>query len=191
MADTQRTRAALLALLADNVTGQISAQDLRDVLVTIMEEEFSNPGDFWKEPSPKKTTTDKTARGWIDYSQTVGSDVSFGNILYLHASGVWKKANVATSTTTGLIGLAMDSYTSGDTTAQILRRGIVYDSSFSATFSGYIGKPVYLASGVAGSITVTQTTLSELVVGWIEASDAGAVALGKYRFDPEWAIRGQ
>lgn len=35
MADTIRTRAALLTLLADNVTGDISAQDLRDMLVTL------------------------------------------------------------------------------------------------------------------------------------------------------------
>ena len=36
MADTQRTRAAILALFADNVTGQTSVQDLRDYVVTIM-----------------------------------------------------------------------------------------------------------------------------------------------------------
>ena len=46
MADVQRTRAAILALMADNVTGQISAQDLRDFIVTVMESEFVNPGDF-------------------------------------------------------------------------------------------------------------------------------------------------
>ena len=190
MADTQRTRASLLSLLADNVTGQISAQDLRDVLVTVMEEEFMNPGDFWKKPSVKRITTDKTAKGWIDYSQTMGSAVSFGNVLYLTASGNWKKANVATSGLTGVLGLAMDSYASGETTAKVLRKGVIYDSSFSATFSGFIGKPVYLASGVAGSVTVTKTTNSALVVGWIEASDGGEVAIGKYRFEPEWAIRG-
>jgi hypothetical protein len=189
MADTQRTRTALLALMADNVTGQISAQDLRDFMVTVMEEEFVNPGDFWKDPEIRKNTTDKTAVGWIDYSQTVGSDCSFGNIMYLHASGVWKKANVATSARTGLIGLACDSYTSDAATCNILRRGIVRDSSFSATFSGYMGRPVYLHSGTAGSITVTVTTLSQLIVGWVEVSDAG-VATGAYRFEPEWAIRG-
>ena len=36
MADTLRTRAQLLALLADNITGEISAQDLRDMLVSVM-----------------------------------------------------------------------------------------------------------------------------------------------------------
>ena len=35
MADTIRTRAALLALLTDNITGNISAQDMRDVLVSL------------------------------------------------------------------------------------------------------------------------------------------------------------
>lgn len=34
MADTQRTLSALLTLLADNTTKDISAQDLRDVLVS-------------------------------------------------------------------------------------------------------------------------------------------------------------
>lgn len=37
MADTARTTAALLALLADNSTGDISAQDLRDMLATLLD----------------------------------------------------------------------------------------------------------------------------------------------------------
>lgn len=36
MPDTQRTKTALLALLADNVTGAISEQDMRDILVSNM-----------------------------------------------------------------------------------------------------------------------------------------------------------
>lgn len=35
MADTARTRAALLTLLADNVSGDISPQDIRDMLVSL------------------------------------------------------------------------------------------------------------------------------------------------------------
>jgi len=190
MADTQRTRAALLALMADNVTGQISAQDFRDFMVTVMEEEFVNPGDFWKDPEVRKNTTDKTAVGWIDYSQTVGSDCSFGNIMYLHASGVWKRACIAASTTTGILGVACDSYTSDAATCNILRKGIVRNSSFSATFSGFMGKPVYLGStGSTGSIGVVATANSTMIVGWVEVSDAG-VATGAYRFEPEWAIKG-
>lgn len=36
MADTQRLKSALIALLADNSTGEISEQDIRDMLVSIM-----------------------------------------------------------------------------------------------------------------------------------------------------------
>ena len=49
MADTQRNRSAILTLFADNVTGQISPQDLRDFVVTVMEAEFAYTGDFWKQ----------------------------------------------------------------------------------------------------------------------------------------------
>jgi hypothetical protein len=190
MADTQRTRAQILSLFADNVTAQISPQDLRDFVVTVMESEFSNPGDFWKKPSVKTLTTDKTAKGWIDYSQVIASDVSFMNMLFLTPSGEWKRADVADSTKTGIIGLAMNSYGSGTTTAQVLRRGVVYDSSFSGVFSGKIGRPVYLDSGVPGSISAGITANSVLIVGWIEASDDGGVAIGKWRFEPEWAVKG-
>jgi hypothetical protein len=190
MADTQRTRAAILALMADNVTGQMSLQDLRDFTVTVMETEFANPGDFWKQASVKNLLTDKSAKGWIDYSQTVNSAVSFMNLVALDSDGGWVKADVADSTINGMVGLAMDSYVSSVSTAQVLRKGIVYDSSFSGTFSGFIGRPVYMASGVPGSITITQTTNSEYIVGWVEGSDAANSAIGKWRFEPQWAIKG-
>jgi hypothetical protein len=192
MADTQRTRAAILSLFNDNVTGQISAQDLRDYVVTIMESEFANPGDFWKQPSPKYTTTDKSARGWMEYSQLVDSATSFMNVVFLTPSGSWKLADAADSTKNGVLGLAMDSYTAGVSTAQILRKGIVYASGFSATWSGYIGSAIFLQSGAAGSVSITSTTNSQKIVGWLEASDDGGVASGKWRFDPvEWSIVGQ
>lgn len=191
MADTQRTRAQLLALLADNVTGEISAQDLRDFVVTIMEAEFSNPGDFWKQPSPGNTTTDKTARGWIDYSQMVDSAVSFGNIVYLTASGTWALADCQQSARNGCLGLAMNSYAAAESQAQILRKGFVYNSVFSATFSNFIGRPLFLGSGVAGSVTVTKTTNSVVVIGVIEPTTIGVGGSGKFRFDPEgWGVKG-
>ena len=193
MADTQRTRTQLLAIMADNVTGQISAQDLRDFLVTIMESEFANAGDFWARPQAKYITTDKTAKGWIEYSQYIGENCSWMNALYLDQStGYWYKADVANSLKTGTIALAMDSYTAGVSTAQVLREGIVYDSSFSATFSGNIGRVLYLASGTAGSNTLTPTTLSEPIkLGAIATSDTWDSAIGKWYFKPDWAVRGQ
>jgi hypothetical protein len=194
MADTQRTRSQILTLFADNNTGQISPQDLRDWVVTVQEVEFANPGDFWSDPQAKYTTTDKTARGWIMYSQYVGSDCSWMNIMHIEAStGYWMRANVSDSTQNGFLALAMDSYTSDTSTAQMLIRGLVYDSSFSTVFSELKGRPVYLDSGVPGSISVGATGNSTYIIGWImHSDDHGGSALGKWYFDPApWAIKGQ
>jgi len=191
MADTGRGRAAILALLADNVTGQISAQDLRDFVVSVMEEEFVNFGDFWAMPQAKYITTDKTAKGFKMYSQYMGSAVSWMNVVYQdNSTGYWKRADLAVSATTrGILGLAMDSYASDYSTATILRWGIVYDSSFSTVFSRYIGRVVNLDSGVAGSISVGVTTLSCFGVGWVAQSDTANSAIGKWFFAPDWAIK--
>jgi hypothetical protein len=192
MADTQRTRAQILALFADNVTGQISAQDLRDWVATVMELEFANPGDFWSRPQPKYTLTDKTARGWILYSQYVGSDVSWRNMVYQDQStGYWMRADVADSTKNGVVGMAMDSYASDVSTAQILLEGCVYDSALSTVFSRLIGRPVYLDSGVPGSISVGITNNSVYIVGYVMGSDNhGGSAIGKFYFKPEWSVKG-
>jgi len=192
MADSQRTRAQILALMADNVTGQISAQDFRDFVVTVMESEFANPGDFFAKPQAKYTLTDKTARGQLEYSQYLGSAVSWMNIVYQDQStGYWMRADVADSTKTGRLGLAMDSYASDYSTGQVLIEGMVYDSSFSTIFSRLIGRPIYLDSGVPGSISIGQTDNSELVVGWIAHSDdVGGSATGKFYFKADWSIRG-
>lgn len=192
MADTQRTLAQILALFADNVTGQISPQDLRDFVVTVMENEFNNPGDFWSQPQAKYITTDKTAKGWKEYSQLILSACSFMNVLYYNVSGGgWGLANVSASAQTGWLALAMDSYAAGISTGVILKEGIVYNSGFSTTFSQKLGRPIYLASGSPGSITITPTTNSQLILGMIAWSDdMGASAIGKWYFKPEWAVRG-
>ena len=88
--------------------------------------------------------------------------------------------------------MAMDSYAAGASNAQLLEEGLVYNSTFSATWSGNIGRPIYLQSGAAGSISITITTNSILVVGWLVGSDGSTiVATGKFYFKPEWAVRGQ
>jgi len=193
MADTGRSRAQILALMADNTTGQLSAQDLRDFVVTVMESEFVNFGDFWAMPQAKYITTDKTAKGWKMYSQVFGSAVSFMNVIYQGASdGMWKRANLAVSAhTRGLLALAMDSYAS-DASGTVLRWGVVYDSSFSTVFSQKIGMPVYLDStGGIGSISVGITTLSAFAIGWVMASNGGSAesAIGKWFFAPDWGIK--
>jgi hypothetical protein len=189
MADTQRARAAILALMADNTTGQISPQDLRDFIVTIMDADFANVGDFWTEPKsgPQCTMTDKTVKGWIDYSQMIISDVSFGRVCYLTASG-WALASALTSTLQQVLGIAADSYAAAYSQAMILRRGLVYDSALSVRWSGNIGKYVVLVSGYPGSVSITMNTGSNRVVGHVELSAWSDVTSGKWRFDPTWAV---
>ncbi len=195
MADTQRTKAELLALMADNVTGQISAQDFRDFMVTGMEQEFINPGDFFKQPDADATgltNSDRAMRGWFDYSQIVDSDVSFGNALYMTASNTWKKAEADTSAMNPCHGLAADSYLASASNCKILRRGLVYQSALSLSFtSTYIGKPVFLAgSDSYGSVKVTiSTNTSVVVLGFVEMTSGGLQ--GCWRFCPtDWAVKG-
>jgi hypothetical protein len=200
MADTQRTRAQILALMADNVTGQISPQDLRDAIVTIMEGEFVNAGDFWNEPLNTQITTDKTTRGWHQYSQTMHSNysASFGMPLaYLQTSGCWIPADLSRSAACLAWGIPADSYASGATTMKILRRGLIYDSGLSR-LSGFVGRPVYLQSAVgvgSASIDTTPGTSDSNihVIGFVEGSTITTDSVYKWRFAPEmgnWAITG-
>lgn len=192
MADTQKTRAAVLALFADNVTGQISAQDLRDFVVTVMESEFTNPGDFWTQPGYNYTTTDRDVRGWIEHSQTIDSTLSAHTILYLTVSGTWKGASPSTSGENFTLGVLGESATAGDSDADVLRKGVVMNSLYSARFSGFVGCPVYLQSGVIGSVSVTIPTNSVKILGRVipATSASGAAASSKWFFDPDWSVVG-
>lgn len=189
MADTQRTKAALIALMADNVTGQISAQDLRDFLVTVMEDEFVNPGDFWRQPDAQYLTAEGV-RGWVEYSQLISEACSFGNIMMRGASGQWTLASGITGSvvsTPVVLGVAEDSYTAS-TFGNILRKGLVYISAFSASFDGDIGKLVYIKSDVAGSMTLTLAT-SALALGIVEPEQSTGLEndTNIWRFVPEMA----
>ncbi len=200
MADTQRTRAALLALYADNVTGQISPQDLRDGFVTLMNTDFAYEGDFWKQPDPYfLTKTDKTWKGWADYSQVIDnvSAISAYHVLALQLSGGWAPADAAVSARCRMaLGLAVSDYAAGASDAIILRRGIYYAVSFSL-YSLSLGKPVYLASGAGsnGSWTMAAPT-STRIIGWFEAQshlslgDGTSVTIPVLRFEPEWKVAG-
>ena len=189
MADVAKTRAALLALLADNVTGQISAQDVRDFLVTVMEEEFVNPGDFWKAPDHQQMTSD-TVRGWIDYSRLISEAVSFGNILEMQTSGQWVLASGLIGSINSnfiALGVACDSY-AASTFGNVLRRGLVYNSEHSASFEGEIGRPIYYASDVPGSIILVEPT-SAICLGFVEIEYSGGSTdeTSIWRFDPAYA----
>ena len=197
MADTQRTRAALLALFADNVTGQISAQDLRDYLVTVMNAEFKYEGDFWARPLPDNMT-DKTGRGTILYSQITRSACSFGNVVYLTLSNEWGLANASASATggRGKLGIVLNTYAAADSQCQVLLRGLVYNSAWSARGFTSVGLPLYLLTDSTGSISVTMLTstiamVSQAVVGYVVAGVGSANGMGVLEFHGNaWGICG-
>lgn len=194
MADTQRTRAQLIALFADNVTGQISAQDLRDFLVTIMEPEFAYGGDFWKDPSARLISTDRTGAGWIDYSQQIASTCSYGNVMQMDGSGAWIFASFnGDSLAVTALGVALESYASETSVGQILRRGVFVQENKKDFFAGSMGRPFYLLSGTAGSMTRDAWDQSVTVcLGWPETMQSGNVSTNTvthvFRFEPGWAV---
>jgi len=202
MADIQRTRAQLIALFADNVTGQISAQDLRDFLVTMMETpEFTYAGDFFNEPFAEGIITDKTTRGFHLYSQTLHNDysISFGMpMAYNPVSGNWYWADYSVSAMNPVRGIAADSYASGATDVKVLIKGIIYDSGLSL-FSGYVGKPVYLNSAAAASTHASIDILSgtsnraDGIIGYILGSITVTYpSVYKWHFDGtiNWGVTG-
>lgn len=200
MADTQRTRGVILSLFADNVTGQISPQDLRDFVVTIMETpEFTYAGDFFNEPVVLGITTDKTTRGFHLYHQVMHSNhsASFGMPLaYNQTSGCWIPADISRSAANPARGIAADSYASGATDVKILVRGLVYDSGLSR-LSGFIGKPVWLQSATTstvGSLDCATHGSDSMygIIGFVVGSTVTTDSVYKWHFDGmgNWAVLG-
>ena len=193
MSQQQRTRAAILAIFADNVTGQISAEDLRDFQVTIMEDEFVNAGDFWCQPMPRYITTDRTGKGWKQYSQVMASTVSYGNILYLASTGLWELADPTDSLQNRVLGVAMESYLAAESQAIVLRKGVYMHTLVSTMLSDKVGHLMYLDSTAAdGSVTTTLPTVAAnvRVLGIAEHSGESITYTNKIRFDPDWGISG-
>jgi len=196
MADTERTRTAILALLADNVTGQISAQDLRDFVVSIMPPEYENVGDVWHEPDVEElgiAAEDQQARGWISYSQIMLSLCSYGDALFQHSDGTWGWALASHISRMPVAGLALGSYAIAESQAMILRRGIIAMTALSVRFAGQIGRPVYMQSTDSGRFSVTAPTTAgySLAIGLVEANGVGStITGGKMRFDPKWGVTG-
>jgi len=197
MADTQRTRAALLALFADNVTGQISPQDLRDFAVTIMNSEFANVGDFWKQPEGTYITADRSVRGDVLYSQLISEACSFGDILARGPSGAWTLASAIGLGAPGysdivMLGMAGDSYLASVATGTVLRKGLAKCAACSVQWSEGIGRVMYLDSGAAGKTSVWSGALPSvtMAVGYpdMEGSDFTTKGTDVFRFDPSWTI---
>ncbi len=193
MADTSRSRSEVLTMMADNVTGQISAQDLRDFTVTIMQPEYIGPYDFWNTPTSDNITTDQTTRGTHIYSQIVSSNVtlSFGKIYCLTSKNTWSNAAASVKVNNFFIGVAADSYVINATDARILLKGIVYDSDLLATrLSGNIGSPIYLMSKHTEHISVTNDGWSKIIGVVLTAGKNSVQTKGKWYFDPSmgWPV---
>lgn len=192
MADTQRSRAALLALTADNVTGQISPQDLRDIVVTVMNQEFANVGDFWKEPDGQYITSDRSVRGWVDYSQLISEACSFGDTLVRGPSGAWTLLSLPLeySQITN-VGMAADSYLAS-TVGNVLRDGLAKCAACSTVWSEGIGTFMYADSGDAGKLSNCSGALMStmFMIGWpeMQGSDFTTTGTDVFRFKPGWAV---
>jgi len=173
MADTQRTRADLLVLAATNVTGAVSAQDLRDVMVSIMEDEFAYVGDFWAQPHGQYVT-EEDAKGWIAHSQQIEDANSFGDVLYMTTSATWTllDMNEGSDIMHRVLGICLES---GGAVAsgRVLREGVFRQSDMMARTSTMIGRPIYLDSNASGQISVTGgNTLSDWRIGFVEYWDS-------------------
>lgn len=197
MVDTARARADIITLFADNVTGSISAQDARDFIVTVMPSDFQFSGDAWAQPLVAFTTTDKTGRGWIEYSHTAGSALSFGNAVCFDAStSLLHRAYCSVSARMPIVGVVLDSYASDAANVQLLRKGILVNSYHSGTYSGNAGRPVYLCfSGTsAGEYSVTFSQAADVsfppIVGIVCASTAPFAGADKLFVNPMWWIAG-
>ena len=112
-----------------------------------------------------------------------------------NTSGAWIRADVTgsdISTGRQIYGVACNSYISSDSTAQILRAGLVKHNSISGILAGGIGRTVELLSGSPGSITITGQT-SGIVLGFVEVegSDYTISTTDVWRFNPpNWGVVG-
>ncbi len=191
MPDTPTNRADLIVLFGDNVTGQISASDLRNFLVTALPSEFIGAYDFWNTPTSDNITTDLTTRGTHIYSQVISSNmsVSFGQICCLTSKGNWSTAMASTIANNNFLGVMADSYAMNATDAKVLLKGIVYCSALATRLSGYIGLPIYLYSGTSCSMSVTNVDNWSKVIGVVLPAGKNSVQTkGKYYFDPTWPV---
>jgi len=204
MADTARTRSTLLSTyFPDNVTGQISPQDLRDGVVTWMPAEFENPGDFWCEASSEFLTDDDgdglDYRGYVWTSQIASANFSIGQLMMMTSNGTWAVATMMNASR--LVGMALNAGADGDSDMIIFRRGIVMYTGFSAllvsggAFVEMLGRGLYLDS--MGSFLCNPVNLgsANVLIGHVAPSDGGVVldtgaSATSYciQFNPTWGM---
>lgn len=103
MADTERLLSTILALLADNTTGDISEQDIRDTIVSV------NPGhgELYVSASAATTLADTTTWVQVAGTYTLSADASgwaqtvSGRLYSTHATTRRARVTITASMTSG------------------------------------------------------------------------------------------
>jgi len=144
MASTKRALTVLQALFADNVTGTISPQDLRDFLVS------AYPG------SDITLATDHTVNGKTGtFTNGNSGSVNFGDVCYIAADGDMEFADADDVATMPGVYMALDTIVAG-ASGEWLRTGWVRDDSWNWTVGGLI----YISTTGTTGNTLTQTPVS-------------------------------
>jgi len=140
MADTIRTRTDLLTLLADNATGQISAQDVRDVVVTLHGVYGGMHVDDGSTPQSGVNGTPQKLTAWTTAMPAVGVTVDAANDqLTVGTAGVY--LCVAQISFSGTISAAFEAHiyrNGGDTGFGFHRKMGVGGDQGSATAAGLV-----------------------------------------------------
>lgn len=111
---------------------------------------------------PTVPTSDGTATGPVTAEFNCGyTSSAVGDLVYLDSSATWQKVDAsAASTSSGLLGIALEVKASGAALKVALPGSFVYTTAF-PTFT--IGAPIY-ASETAGAVTLTQPTTTDAVI---------------------------
>jgi len=174
MADTPRTLAELIALLADNISGDISAQDIRDFLVSVFNYVGYSSADQTTAAQLKAAVT-KSHNPYIEY-RILDKDTAHEVL-----AGVGGDFRIPVACTILNVGVYVD--TAGVTNpvtvdileagASILSTKITIDSgeksSKTAAVPPVISDPVIGADAILSfDITTISTTPAKGLVVWME-----------------------
>lgn len=108
-------------------------------------------------------TTDGHATGPTTNAFNSGySSSAVGDLVYLDSSATWQKAKAdASSTCTGMLGIALEVKASGNALLVALPGSFVYATAF-PTFT--VGGVVYISDSTSGAVTQTQPTTTDHVI---------------------------
>ena len=164
MPDVKRSLSALQALLADNTSGDISAQDVRDMLVSVYPIVLPQPqGRLTTESGVAVSTSDRTSQSTIYYTPYTG------NGLWLYDGTIWHPYTF-TERSLALSGLTSGKnydvfiYDNAGTVTLELSAAWTTDTARADALTTQDG--VYVKSGATtrrwlGTIRTTSTTATE------------------------------